>query len=527
MPLLNLSVSQLLWVFVATNISTKLRPSRIFLRWIASGGLTCYRVPTNEELRELQCSERGAPGGVDYIKRKKKKNNKSHQHDATSSSSSNGQNTQLKPNEFRIRASDLTELRLNEAHLNSKILLAAPYGEDIEWVVDFALMSLISFLLTQLLFHFSPRSHEYNFSLVWVFLVILQCLLMLARLTSIYFKNEVSIGERSICIVSGCLFLLLAILVLIADERHLELRVTESLKSIGQAAAPKIILPSKDALLDPNEFDTPPTPPTSPLRPTSLIVLKLLIAVLCSLVGAIFTFPGFRFGQLHESLLANFSTSTFQRIVSITNYLAPVVVICLWIPTISRDVIKRQEYFEVDDDKFDMWRAIFVVLVNVFRFALVRRYVQIFLASSANRIDRVRFRGGMTTNRELQILVASINNYANVVCVQYILPTLMCLFTSIMFATLTYYTTEGGSGPSLETESEENSAAKQLESLRYLLGDDQRTLIEVAEEYLFEFRRFFSSEFLKDMLGFASWWFHFAWFCTTTAGVVYHKYFIH
>lgn len=60
---------------------------------------------------------------------------------------------------------------------------------------------------------------------------------LLLSLTKQYFTSEESIGERSTCIVAFCLFLLIAMIVLIVDEKNLEVGVDPAYASFYENAS--------------------------------------------------------------------------------------------------------------------------------------------------------------------------------------------------------------------------------------------------------------------------------------------------
>jgi hypothetical protein len=497
MRLLSLSVSQLLWVFIASKILTKIKNNRLFLRWISSYGLEIYQVPTDDELRRLQCPKR------QETRESKSKNKKK---GARSSPSSEDRDL-LQPNEFKIRCSDLVKLNLNKSIVSMNMLNSAPLSSDLEWIPDFALVSLISFLLTQTLFHFNPQSnYEYNFSLIWIYLVIVQSSTILTQISSIYFTSKSAVGERAILIVSAIFFFMLAILVMIFGESHLELNLEKSLHLLSEMIFEKdlhdISLPSSGKAF-------------GHLANTCI---KFTIAMWCAFVGAIFTFPGFRFGQMHESLLVAPTTSTIQKVMyNLVNLVSPCLIICLWMPKISRNILIKQEYLPIDDETFDLIRICILVSTNVLRLILVRRYIQAFLLGSVEtKLAQVKRMGGIAISKRIQILISNLNNFVNLACIQYVIPTLMCLFTSIMFASLTYCSDVGDELPT------------RFSSLRYLFSTaNQQALLEEAEEIIHETRRLFCSDLLKNFVGFNVWWLHFAWLCTSALGVGYHKYILH
>lgn len=60
---------------------------------------------------------------------------------------------------------------------------------------------------------------------------------LLISLTVQYFKSDESIGERSTCIVTGLVYLLVAMIVLIVDENTLETGLEQAYKSFNESAS--------------------------------------------------------------------------------------------------------------------------------------------------------------------------------------------------------------------------------------------------------------------------------------------------
>lgn len=56
-------------------------------------------------------------------------------------------------------------------------------------------------------------------------------------LTIQYFKGEESVGERSTCIVMGFTYLLISMMILIVDEKTLELDLEKAYSSFNESAS--------------------------------------------------------------------------------------------------------------------------------------------------------------------------------------------------------------------------------------------------------------------------------------------------
>lgn len=60
---------------------------------------------------------------------------------------------------------------------------------------------------------------------------------LLSSLTIQYFKSEESMGERSTCIVTGLVYLLLAMMILIVPESKLEVGLDQAYYSFNESAS--------------------------------------------------------------------------------------------------------------------------------------------------------------------------------------------------------------------------------------------------------------------------------------------------
>lgn len=91
---------------------------------------------------------------------------------------------------------------------------------------------------------------------------------MLASLTIQYFKSDESIGERSTCIVTGLIYLLIAMIAVILPERILEVGLNTAYEKFNERAA---------KFLEEQGV--------SNSGPASKVVLLFFIAVNCGIIG--------------------------------------------------------------------------------------------------------------------------------------------------------------------------------------------------------------------------------------------------
>lgn len=72
---------------------------------------------------------------------------------------------------------------------------------------------------------------------VFLYMIFFNCSKLLWGLTVLYFQSEESIGERSMVIVACLVYLLIAMIVLIVDEKTLETGLEEAYASFNESAS--------------------------------------------------------------------------------------------------------------------------------------------------------------------------------------------------------------------------------------------------------------------------------------------------
>lgn len=137
-----------------------------------------------------------------------------------------------------------------------------------------------------------------------------------------YFKSDESIGERSTCIVTGLVYLLIAMIIVILPERILEVGLNTAYEKFNEGASKFL---AEQGI--------------SNSGPASKVVLLFFIAVFCGILGAIFTFPGLRMAKMHFDSLRYCKDRKLLKLLLNINFALPFVLVLLWIKPISRDYL--------------------------------------------------------------------------------------------------------------------------------------------------------------------------------------------
>lgn len=469
--------AQLVITLIMVSVIQKLG-NYSFARWLlCSTGLYRYLYPDNNELKTL--------AGVPKDKPKGKKGGK---HE------SNG-----KAETFHVPRS--LEIQLETAPVTALDVIHLRYYTEYQWIVDFSLYTSIVYILSEIYTSIFPLKDEFNLSMVWCLLVVLFSFKILLTLTKQYFTSEESIGERSTCIVAFCVFLLIAMMVLIVDESHLEVGVD----------------PAYDSFYE-NAHKFLENQGLSSVGPASKLILKFSFAIWAAIIGTLFTFPGLRVARMHWDSLRYYGDSKLKSFLLNANFAMPFVLALLWVRPVARHYLTVRVFSGMDKPlmtgaAFDTLRLALVAASVVLRVCLMPRQLQAYLDMAQRRLDAQRKEAGRITNVDLQKKVASVFYYLCVVALQYICPIIMCLYFALMYKTL------GGYGWADLFYERNEMCSPEDKVLPEGLDLEQ---YQMAWENL---KMVFTQEVYRGVFGFATWWSLFAWFATTALGLAYQTYF--
>lgn len=473
--------AQLVITLIMVSVIQKLG-NYSFARWLlCSQGLYRYLYPTNSELKTLA----GVP--KDSFKHKKGSKNES-----------NG-----KPDTFHIPRS--LDIQLETTPVTALDVVHLRFYTEYIWIVDFSLYSLAVYIMSEIYTSVFPLKDEFNLSMVWCLLVVLFSFKILLSLTKQYFTSDESIGERSTCIVAFCVFLLVAMMVLIVDESNLEVGVD----------------PAYDSFYE-NAYKFLQNQGLSSVGPASKLILKFFFAVWAAIIGTLFTFPGLRVARMHWDSLRYYGDNKVKALLLNINFAMPFVLVLLWIRPITRHYLTVRVFSGMDKplmtpEAYDTLRLVLVAATMLVRLVLMPRQLQAYLDMAQRRIDVQKKEAGRITNIDLQKKIASVFYYLCVVALQYICPIVMCFYLTLMYKTLGGYTWTG-----LFYETQEMCTAEDKPVVINSTGEDGIEQFQLAWENL---KMVFTVDVYRGVFGFATWWCCFAWFLTTSLGVAYQTYF--
>ncbi|CAH1401879.1 unnamed protein product [Nezara viridula] len=449
---------------------------------ICSTGLIRYLYPTDDELRSL--------AGVIKEKQKGKKDRKYHENGVSANST------------FHVPRN--LDFQLESAKVSFLDVVHLRYYTEYQWLLDFSFYSFLVYLVSEIYTYFFPLVDEFNLSMLWCFLVILSSMKMLLYLTLEYFKADESIGERSTVIVTFFSYLIVAMAILLVDEKTLESGLETAYNSFNASA---------HTFLEKNGLNSE--------GPASKLFLKFIVAVWCALIGSFFTFPGLRLARMHWDSLRYCESRILLKIALNISFASPFVLVLLWVTPLSRHYLTKRIFsgFEeplLSEDAFETIRLWLLVVTSLLRIILIPQYLQAYLNIAYMRVAEMKKEAGRITNKELQKKIAAVFYYMCVVALQYLIPVFLCLFYAFMYKTLGEFSWIGK--PDTEC-----MAPDHTEPLN--MGD---SVLASAQEFslaLNSLKQVMTKDVARGLFGFATWWTCFAMFASSSIGLLYQTYF--
>ncbi|KAM9102356.1 transmembrane protein 161A [Sarcophilus harrisii] len=468
---------QLVVSLLTASLMHRMAPHFSFARWLlCNGSLFRYKHPTDEELRALA----GKP------KPKSKKERRA-----------NGFSEE-KP----LSVPRDINLQLETSPITAIDALVLRYFSEYQWFVDFALYACGVYLFTEAYYCVVDPAKEANIGVLWCLLTIVFSVKVFLTVMRLYFSSEEG-GERSVCLAFAFIFLLLAMLVLVVREDILEFGLEPGLASITQKLEPVLKKHGWDWWI-----------------PLTKLTFRLALVAVCSVLGACLTFPGLRLAQTHLDALHLAADRPLLQLALHTSFLAPVLILCLWIKPIARDFLlqapvgKTAPVQLLSDSAFDSLRLWLVLALCLLRLAVTRPHLQAYLCLAQRWVEQMRKEAGRIGALEIQRRITRIYCYVSVVSLQYLAPLILTLHLTLLLKTLGGYS--WGLGPSSRPPGPPPAPAPAAPP-----GDDE--VQATVSQILGALSGLFCPAFCRGLLAFLTWWAAACQLLTSLFGLYFHQ----
>ena len=338
------------------------------------------------------------------------------------------------------------------------------------------------------------------------------CVRLLLSHTALYFKSEDG-GERILIITFGFFFLVMALGVLIIDERTLEFGLDSGYQNFTDSAL---------IFLERQGIDSS--------GPVEITTFKIILAFLCSIIGSLLTFPGLRMAKLHLDSLKYSKDSPLKQVLLHVNFVLPYIMLLLWVKPIGRDILCGLNWKIttkiMSESVFDNLRIGMFVILAIVRLILLSTHLQSHLNSAYEKVENLRKESGRISNTEIQKMVARVFYFLGVVVIQYFTPVIMMLFLAFMYKTLGEYSWSGIFGDKADEFVNSFKRAQKINTNHTINSNVTETIVDKAVQFSVTFsglRSVFTPVFYRGLLSFMLWWVCTAWTIAMSFGLYYHS----
>ncbi|NXY82207.1 T161A protein, partial [Alcedo cyanopectus] len=496
---------QVVVTLLAASLMQKMAPHCSFARWLlCNGSLHRYRHPTDEELCAL--------AGKQHPRAKRDRR-------------MNGV-TEGKP----LSVPRDIDLHLDTSPITAVDALVLRYFLDYQWFVDFAVYSTAVYIFTEGYYCLVGPQKEMNIGVLWCLLTVVFSIKVFFMVMRHYFRSEEG-GERSVCLTFAFFFLLLAMVALVIREDYLEFGLESGLAGVSS---------NLESILKQRGWEW--------TLPLTKLAFKLGLVALCSFLGACLTFPGLRLAQTHLDALRMAADRPLTQVLLHLSFLAPVLVVVMWIKPISRDFLLhapmgKQTVQIMSDSAYNTTRLWTIVGLCLVRVVVTRHHLQAYLGLAERWVEQMRKEAGRITALEIQskvrmgelgweqgagrsswppadptcLQITRIYCYISVVSLQYLGPIILTLHCTLLLKTLGHHS--WGLYPEPPLPSPAAGAALPQPSRQD--GEDVHAAVEQVLGIL---GSIFTPPFLRGLFAFLTWWVAVCQVVTSLFGLYFHQY---
>ncbi|XP_006028933.1 transmembrane protein 161A [Alligator sinensis] len=406
------------------------------------------------------------------------------------------------------------DLRLETSPITAVDALVLRYFLEYQWFVDFAVYSTLVYLFTEGYYCFVDPQKEVNIGILWCLLTIFFSVKVFFMVMRHYFRSEEG-GERSVCLTFAFFFLLVAMVVLVVREDYLEFGLDSGLNNVSD---------NLEVFLKHQGWEW--------TIPVTKLTFKLGLVALCSFLGACLTFPGLRLAQTHLDALKMAADRPLTQILLHASFLAPLIVIILWVKPISRDFLLhapmgKQTVQLMSDTAYNSVRLWTIVCLCLLRLAMARYHLQAYLGLAERWVEQMKREAGRISVLEIQRKITRIYCYVTVVSLQYLGPIILTLHCTLLLKTLGNYS--WGLYPEPLPVSPAVDAAPVLslappEEEEEEAGENVQATVEQITGALGALGSVLTPLFYRGLFAFLTWWVAACQVITSLFGLYFHQY---
>lgn len=220
------------------------------------------------------------------------------------------------------------------------------------------------------------------------------------------------------------------------------------------------------------------------------------------------------------------------------SFMSPIIVLILWVKPIARDFLANAPLGKtsvtlVSSATFDSMRLWIIVVLCALRLVLIRYHLQAYLNLAQKWVEQMKREAGRIAAIDIQRKVTRVFCYLTVVTLQYLVPVLLILFSTLALKALGDFSwgnsTEETPGvtPALVIPTPApvlpGSLDDDEEGMEDMEEDIQATVAHLSETFA-ALRSVLTPLFFRGFFAFLTWWVAACQVISSLFGVYFHQY---
>ncbi|XP_065192109.1 transmembrane protein 161B-like [Sycon ciliatum] len=287
------------------------------------------------------------------------------------------------------------------------------YYDELFTILNMALVAGLVFLASEVFQSLYPAKWlaDVNLTVVWLCLVLVYCLKMLTQLTWLVVKaNRLQSGERTLILLTGVCFFLLAILTMVLDGSWLDLKLDRGLAQL-------VSVVKNDGKVQQKRVSN------------LFYLLKALVAISAALFASTLAFPALRLARSYLGALKR--SSLLGRLLCQAVFVSPLLLLLLWVPPLTTGVLFPDGHDPLIPGltlaQYEHLRLLLVLHYCAMRLLMSRWHLQMYLDGAHRHVEARRQATTRFTASKFDTAMRTMNSSLAVVALQIVCPVIVLL----------------------------------------------------------------------------------------------------
>ncbi|GMR53529.1 hypothetical protein PMAYCL1PPCAC_23724, partial [Pristionchus mayeri] len=287
-----------------------------------------------------------------------------------------------------------------------------PLYSSIHWLCLFAPACVVVVALSEFFLYWNPKSTDINTSIIWLIVGVAFCLQILARLTALLLSSN---DEKSLLFSLSILIFFGLFVFTVFVDRLFDISLLDAYTHLrrvaGQMANEEVVI-----------------------KPESPLLLYLSLVMMFTTIGCSLIFPSFRFATMFQGAYSN--AGPIGKIILPSLIILPLFTILTFTHPFRLYMTAGRRVW-MTRGELEGARVLLCLAWCLMRVLLCTPFLQVHLDLAYDKVAVLQKQSGKIKNVELQSLILQYYSYLCPAIAQYLTPTALVLFLSLLLKVTT------------------------------------------------------------------------------------------